>query len=254
MPLATTSRRSRSRHARGAAAAAIAVAVSVVLAACSGGGSVDSAETSNEPGAGGTLRVAILGDGNLESNDTLTANTTSDYLRIHQIFEPLTVVDPEKGVQPYLAEHLEANADATEWTITLKDGVRFSDGTPLSADDAVFTLRMHQAPDSGSVVSGLLASVVAIDKIDDLTFTVSLASPNSYFDQVLSNYHFGIVKDGTTDFDDPVGTGPFVLDRFVPGRRASWSRTRITASRASPTSMNSSSSPSQTRKRGSTPC
>ena len=47
------------------------------------------------------------------------------------IYDTLTVPDGEGGFQPFLAESVEPNADYTQWTITLRDGVTFHDGTPL---------------------------------------------------------------------------------------------------------------------------
>ncbi|MCB0071388.1 MAG: ABC transporter substrate-binding protein [Caldilineaceae bacterium] len=96
------------------------------------------------------------------------------------------------GIEPNVAESYEASPDATEFTFTLREGMKWSDGTPFTADDVVFwyedilTNEAYQA--AHPVPSWLLAGgePPLVEKVDDYTFKVTFAAPNGLFIQNLA--------------------------------------------------------------------
>lgn len=190
------------------------------LTACGPAGDGGSGDENVTPVAGGTLRVGIAGNGTQETFDPTQANSQIDYAHVVQVYNTITVVDPEGNVQPSLASSITPNDDATSWTIELPEDVTFQDGQELSADDVVYTLNYNLDPDNASFGSSNLSSVDEITKVDDFTVQIDLSSPNSFFDVNLSDFHLGIFPDGFSDFDNPVGTGPFQVEEFDPGKEA----------------------------------
>ncbi len=129
-------------------------------------------------------------------------------------------------VIPYLAESFTPNADFTSWTVKLRSGITFHDGTPLNADAVVDNFN-RQLGDLlvGLAVNPFYAGVdEKITVIDDLTVQFNLAQPNAYFPSlvvsqvgmVASPTWLAAAEDDPTLNQQPVGTGPFVFDSRTP--------------------------------------
>jgi peptide/nickel transport system substrate-binding protein len=121
---------------------------------------------------------------------------------------------------PFLAEAVTPNADSTEWTITLRPGVTFHDGSPLTADVVRNNLDAYrgQYPGRTSLLfQFVLANIAAVDVVDPLTVRVTTGLPWSSFPSFLySSGRLGMIAQ--SQLDDPencatdlVGTGPFKL-------------------------------------------
>lgn len=156
---------------------------------------------------------------------------TFGYTFERNVYSPL--VDYKLGtaeLEPALATSWEPNADYTEWTFNLRDGVKFHNGDTLDADDVVTTFervaKINQNQ-PGTVVSGTVESVT---KKDDKTVVFKLTKPYVLFPAVLPKV--GIVsandvkkneKDGDMAQDwflkNANGTGPYKLAEFVPGEQ-----------------------------------
>ncbi len=100
--------------------------------------------------------------------------------------EGLVQVDPNTlEVAPLLAESWESNADATEWTFSLRRDVLFHDGEPFTAGDVKYTFEMHAAEDNAAAVVVDSASAAqrigGVDVVDDHTVRVMLTQPNFFF-------------------------------------------------------------------------
>lgn len=170
------------------------------------------------PKRGGRVRCAMTTQGPNDTLDPQLFTSSIDFVRGRAHYNGLVQLDDSLVPQPELAEKFSANSDATEWTFTLRRGVEFHDGSPLTADDVVWSLNRHLGEDSKSKVKVLVSTVKAWRKVDSHTVTAELTAPNADLPAILGTHHFRILKAGTTDFQNPAGTGPFRLERFEPGR------------------------------------
>ncbi|MEM9140428.1 MAG: ABC transporter substrate-binding protein, partial [Pseudomonadota bacterium] len=172
------------------------------------------------PQKGGNLRFAWDLHGPSDTLDPILFTSSLDYGRGRIHYNNLTRFNDDLTVGPELATEWEANSDATEWTFKLRSGVEFHDGSKFTADDVVFSMMRHIGEESPSKAKVLVGTVKEWVKIDDLTVKAVLDAPNAELPIILGTFHFKILKDGTTDFQNPTGTGPFTLNEFKPGVRS----------------------------------
>lgn len=124
----------------------------------------------------------------------------------------------EQG-QPELAEKLVPNKDFTQWTVTLKPGLKFSDGTPITAQDVAASF---ERVIEGEGVPFLFAPTLeAVKTTGPLTAVVSLGAPEPNFATAVSAPCFAIfpaagLAEGESFFQKPVSAGPFVVDSYKP--------------------------------------
>jgi peptide/nickel transport system substrate-binding protein len=165
---------------------------------------------------------------------------------LHQaMMEPLFILNYETGeIMPWLAESSGQNEAADVWTITLREGIEWSDGEPMTADDVVFTTNMLLEHPELDMAGEIVSWVESVEKVDELTTQFNLTGPNPRF--ILDHYavkiygrhnvmpeHIWADKDPTTftNYDPaqgwPVFTGPYLLDsvsetEFVYVRNDDW--------------------------------
>ena len=143
------------------------------------------------------------------------------------IAESLVWVGEDGVPQPQLAKSWESNEDATEWILHLQEGVRFNNGRRFGADDVIWNLKHWIDPDTGSSMTARLEflSPGGIEKVDDLTVRLRLDRPDVNLPLALYDYPSMIAPEGgwedfySGDPADAVGTGPFLLESFVPDER-----------------------------------
>ena len=127
---------------------------------------------------------------------------------------------PEFQIENRLAELIEPNTDATEWTVRLKPDLVFQNGKSITSDDVVYTFRRMLDPKNpmGGASALLGLTYDGISKMDARTVRFTLEQPNAVFPEGLAN-HFGKIV--PVDFDEmnPVGAGPFKLKSFSPGQQ-----------------------------------
>ncbi|MEO0618875.1 MAG: ABC transporter substrate-binding protein [Pseudomonadota bacterium] len=172
------------------------------------------------PKKGGKIKFAWDLHGPSDTLDPILFTSSIDYARGRLIYNNLTRIQEDLSASPELAESFEANADATEWTFKLRKDVEFHDGSKLTADDVVYSMMRHIGKDSKSKAKVLVGDVTEWKKDDDHTVKAILSSPNAELPIILGTFHFKIVKNGTTDFAMPTGTGPYKLTEFKPGVRS----------------------------------
>lgn len=145
--------------------------------------------------------------------------TENNAFAIDKVFEPLVKFDTEGIVSDYLAASHTISDDGLVYTFVLRDGLKFSDGTDVTAEDVVFSLNRHievQGP------LPLEADIASIEAADDKTVVITLNQAYTPFFSELANFSNGILpKDfgGKTEeefFQNPVGTGPFVVSEWDP--------------------------------------
>lgn len=165
---------------RWSGAVAAAATIGTTLAACSGPasttGSSAQATGGKYSGPSGDIN-AIVGYGNNQSWDP--SQTASAFIMAadRHIYEGLVSTDLVTGTaSPALGTALPSDPNATSWTFSLRKGAKFHDGTPVTADDVVFSFKRVLDPSVllNSFFSGWLASV---DKVDDSTVKLTLNYP-----------------------------------------------------------------------------
>ncbi|MEU4342329.1 ABC transporter substrate-binding protein [Nocardia sp. NPDC023852] len=187
----------------------LGVGAVLLVAACS-----DGAEASGPARRGGTLRVGALGtSARIERDPHANLSNDSDFLITSLVYDALTVPGADPNVAPRLATRWEPDADRRRWSFTLADGATFHDGTPVTSEDVVWSLRRLRT------VGGASKMPVAVEEITtDGPNRVVLAvpEPNTQLPLLLRLMTFTVKKD-TADFTKAVGTGPFRLESYQGG-------------------------------------
>jgi peptide/nickel transport system substrate-binding protein len=207
-----------------AAAGSVVVAGGGLLGAC-GSSSAPSASAVSSPRRGGVIRAGLTGGGASDTLDALNPITNVDIARVRNVFEPLVDYAVDAGPELLLAEEMTPNADATEWTIRLKSGVTWHNGKDLTVDDVMYTFRRivdPKSPAAGAASLSLL-DLAGMKKLDPLTMRVPCSAPFVTFKDTMPNTYFNIVPEGY-DGKDPIGTGPFMVDKFTPGQQSTYKR------------------------------
>jgi peptide/nickel transport system substrate-binding protein len=185
----------------------------------------------SKPVVGGKIVIGVEAE---TSNPWTPAKMQCDVgcqLKIRTVYEPLAAVDESGEWRPYLAEAITPNADATEWTIKLRSGVTFHDGTPVTAAIDNFNRALNSflvgkalTYVKSEAVDGKL--IADITKVDDLSYTIKLLKPWWRFPVLALSGQSGFLASpkwlAAADADPtqetkPVGTGPFQYDSYAPG-------------------------------------
>jgi peptide/nickel transport system substrate-binding protein len=210
---------------------AFVVAMMMLAAAC-GDDSADEAAPGSEgaapgdaeePRSGGHLEVAVLFDAFGLDPWTMVGSIADGTIGM-AFYDPLMIYDEDNEVVPFLAESLETDDNQT-WTLRLREGVEFHDGTPLDAEAVKFNLERHQ---DISVLSRSILNAINIEEIrvvDPLTAEIELQFPWPAFPETLVGNLGKIASPTAVEADpeaietNPVGTGPFLLDEWARGER-----------------------------------
>jgi peptide/nickel transport system substrate-binding protein len=199
-------------------------ALGAIVSACGGANSSSSGGSSGAGGVakrGANLKIAsVVPTGAI---DPLSVADEGGLTMLQQTGETLVFNNPHTNiVEPVLATKWQSNATGDVWTFTLRDGVTFSNGQPMTADDVVYSFQSQTNPkvyvNAASAFSGVLTDKGVV-KVDDLTVAFHLEAPNGNFPWLISsdNYNMIIVPKGT-DYSKWektfIGTGPFVLKSY----------------------------------------
>ena len=150
-------------------------------------------------------------------------NLTPNNAVLSHVFERLVETDPKNKLIAGLAESWRAVNDTT-WQFKLRQGVKWHDGSPFTADDVLFTF--ERAPNVPNSPSSFAAATrgKSLKKIDDYTVEISTATPYPLMPNDLSNVLIISRKHGaaatTADYNSgkaAIGTGAFKFSKFVPG-------------------------------------
>lgn len=193
-------------------------AASIALAACGSGDTSQDSESSR----GGDLVIARPADA-VSMNNTTTFDNPSIYT-FQQIMEPLfTVSEDGQTLEPWLASGHEVSEDKLTYTIKLRSDVKFSDGTPLTADDVKFSIDA----DTATAETGwgyINAAIDTVSVIDDGTVEIKLKYAWAPIIADLSLFSNAIVpanyggKTAEEFYEAPVGTGPFKWGEWKKGQ------------------------------------
>lgn len=173
---------------------------------------------------GGVLRHAYFAPTNL---DPAFFSSVADDEIGRQWGDFLVYTGEENAPDPArsLAEKWTASEDGLTWTFTLRQGVQFHNGEPLTAQDVKATFDRLRDEQVGAATVALFSNVAEITTPDDnaVVFTLKKSNPDFLLD--LGDYHATIVwsgiKDPKTEF---IGTGPFMVDQYLPEDRLTFKR------------------------------
>lgn len=206
--------------------AGLIAATATLLAGCAGSASTSTADA-GPPQSGGTLRYGLSGAPTC--SDPAQSGTNQTIYVTRQVVDSLTDQNPETGeIEPWLAESWEIGPDARSFTFQLKDGVTFSDGTPLDAaavkdnfDAITGTLGAAKAPLAASYLTGYQGATV----VDPLTVRIEFSAPNAQFLQASSTPQLGIQSIATSAqsaesrcLGTNIGSGPFTYEDYQQDR------------------------------------
>ncbi|HWI22526.1 MAG TPA: ABC transporter substrate-binding protein, partial [Baekduia sp.] len=183
-----------------------------------------------EPKRGGVLLMTVGHAVSNEKLDPALQAAQNDWIYSSQVFEGLTNYDTDFNPVPVLATKWEVSDDVKSYTFHLREGVKFSDGSPFTAKDAAYTFKTVLDPELGSQLAGTLAPFLdptGLHVVDDLTLRIDLKSPFAELPVLIGGVPGGIVKEGSrpiTSVDKAIGTGAFKFKSFKPGQ--SWEMTR----------------------------
>ncbi|MCL6701864.1 ABC transporter substrate-binding protein [Pseudomonas sp. T1.Ur] len=168
---------------------------------------------------GGRIRVAGSTSSTADTLDPAKGSSSTDYVRHYMFYNGLTRFDSHMVPQLELAERIETT-DATLWVISLRTEVTFHNGKALTAADVVFSLLRHKDPITGSKVLPLASQFADVKAVGTHEVQIQLSGPNAELPSVLAVSHMLIVPEGTSDFSQGIGTGPFKVKEFKPGVRS----------------------------------
>ena len=186
------------------------------LAAC-GTEPVIDYQTNTEPVSGGILRVGLTGGDSADTLDAHIPTNSADTARCVNLYEPLLRRDDNYELEYRLAEEFIPNADATVWTAILREGLKFSDGSDITADAVVFSVERITDPDDPKNGAAMLGHVSEVVAVDDRTVEIHLSSADAELDDAFSQYQVGIVPRGY-DPANPVSSGAFKVKEFLPAQ------------------------------------
>ena len=242
---------------RNIAAAAMAGALAVSLAACGSSAGTGAANATGEAAdaaeAGSTGFTVQLGP-NPETLDPALNAAVDGGNTLITIEEPLLIIDENNEVQPGQAESYEVSDDGLTWTFHMRDGLKWSDGSDLTAADFEYSFKRLANPDTAAPYAETVVGMIdgyqdAIGNPDadgntttdpdwdalnvhasedGKTLTVQLSYPCSYFDKLASFVATSPVQQATveangdswcTEPDTYVCNGPYMITEWTPSER-----------------------------------
>ena len=240
------SRRRRSRWFRLLAAL---VVLGLIAAACSGGDDSDAGgdDTSDpedpeadddammEPVYGG--EISFLLEAETQTWDLPNAECATSCINVFRLVaDALWAIDESGLAQPMLLESADANADFTEWTLTMRPNISFHDGTP--ADATALARDLDEKAHKSFLHSQVLVDLLEITVVDDLTVVVTFAAPFSDLPELMSDRVGFLMAPAFWDMTasdrglgGPIGTGAFVFgdwsldERLILDRNPNYWRT-----------------------------
>src|SRR5476651_2866824 len=183
-------------------------------------------------GGGGSLKILLWQAPTLLNPHFAGGNTNRESSRI--FFEPLAGWDKDGNLRPLLATQIPGREDGTlaadgksvVWK--LKQGVKWHDGKPFTADDVVFNWEYAKDLTTAAVTSGSYKDI-KVEKVDDLTVKIIFDKPTPFWadafvgtagmivpKHLFADYIGGKSRDAPTNLK-PVGTGPYMFKDFKPG-------------------------------------
>lgn len=206
----------------------------VPISASASGGVNTSAKCKGTPVKGGSLTYARQ-TGPVTLNNFYPTNGNGDIFADTLLYQGLVQPDPKgttQNVVPAVAKSWSVSANGLTYTFNLRPGIKFSNGTPVTAADVVFSLNYFANPklDETAVLAGGFKSASVVNA-STVKMTLSAATPGilynmSIFDAFIVPQAL-VTKQGKAFWNNPVGTGPFKLSKWVRGSYITFVRNKF---------------------------
>lgn len=217
-------------------------ALTLAASACTGSTTNDTAsnDSGSDPRYGGTMTVAYSSNPN--TFDPAVCYDATCWNNMRMIFDRLyDYVGDTMELAPQAAEAApEVSEDGLTYTMKIREGMTFSNGDPVRAQDFAYSYSRILDPATKSPVQSFWQGVEGakeysenpqgvvsgIKAVSDNELQITLTAPNSAFKYVLAMPHSSVIPEGTGDQQatDPIGSGPFVFDSYEPGREIKLTR------------------------------
>ena len=210
----------------------LALCMTLALVAC-GGENGGSEANDDEPTA-----ITVQIGPNPETLDPALNSAVDGGNMLITLFETLLIIDENNAVQPGQAEKYDVSPDGLTWTFTMRDGLKWSDGTDLTAKDFEYTMKRICDPKTaapyGETVVGMIDGYPDADKLnvkaseDGKTLTIVLSYPCAYFDKIVAFGTMSPVQQATIEANGDawatkpetyVCNGPYMIKSWTPGER-----------------------------------
>lgn len=190
--------------------------MSVVLTGCSGDKSNSQSldnSSSGEPTYGGSVVVGIQQD--IDSLDPHMATAAGTKEILFNIFEGLVKPDENGNLINAVASDYKVSDDGLVYTFTLRDGVKFHNGTNVTAEDVKYSLERASGILDGTPLISALKKIKNVNIVDSKTVEVELLSVDT---EMIYNFTAAIIPQGSgeSEASQPVGTGPFKFVSYTP--------------------------------------
>ena len=198
-------------------------------------GAILTTECVDDRPRGGTLTIGMFSEMGGWDPTHNQGNAWSDATQLTALYDALFYLDQTTGeLVPGLAESISTD-DNRVFTLKLREGIRFTDGTPLDADALIWNVGHHQNPEVGSESETAARRIASFKKIDDLTVELTSIDVNATFPQIFAHrlawmmsptaYQNGQdpdtgINEGINLSPVGVGAGPFMFESWVRHGRA----------------------------------
>ena len=196
---------------------ALALLMTAALCTIGGGQSAVAADeatgSTGEATYGGEITVGISADLDTSLDPHVSSSSAGTREVLFNIFEGLVKPDTEGNLIPAIAEDYTVNDAADEYTYTLREGVKFHNGDPVTVGDVVYSLSRAAGLETGEPLVSDVANIAAVEAVDDSTVVVTLATPDTEFNAHMT---VAIIPEGNEPDSEVIGTGPFTFVSRTP--------------------------------------
>lgn len=182
--------------------AVVLTTLAVALCGCAG----------DKTDAASSVTIGIPQD--LDSLDPHTAVAAGTKEILFNLFEGLVKPDSDGNLNPAVASAVDASEDGKSYTFTLRDGVRFHDGSVVTVEDVKYSIERCADPDNAETLVSAFTNIESIETPDESTVIITLKEADTEF---LANMTTAILPASNTDTQkNPIGTGPYKYVSWTP--------------------------------------
>jgi peptide/nickel transport system substrate-binding protein len=219
-------------HQGTVSAAAVLAASALALSACSsatvsGAGSEQAALT----GAATPRQGGVIEYGHLQEPNCIFGGWIQENFTARQVLDNLVSHTEDGTVVPWIATDWEVSEDQKVWSLTLREDVRFTDGTPLDAEAVAYNFDYWMDGGNGTAAAHLGGFYDHSEVVDDHTVEIHLSAPFSPFLSAISQSYFGLqsptalqTRTEEENCTEPIGSGPFTVKEWKRGEYIEFER------------------------------